>query len=241
MTISTNDNIPQKGLFGGAFADALTLIRILLTPLIMFVIIKAWSAKPDDPMGFVSLDLQLVLLASILFVIAALTDIADDFIGGDERTSSRFLGKFDDVADSILIAGTLLALLYVSNTAGLLHWTFAVPAFALLARDIIVSLIKSHQLSKFGLIETRLGDIKGVLAMLGVCILVASPWLSNIVDSVRAGNTVESALNVYDNASPLVWNIGLCILWMAAILSLITGLKLLTSGKTETIDSHEAI
>lgn len=239
MTISMNDNdaptpdVSTQGVStqGGAFADGLTCIRIALTPLIMFVIIKAWSAKPDDPMGFVSLNLEWVLLASILFVIAALTDILDDFIGGGARAEGRRLGWIDDIADSVLVSGTLLALAWVSYTAGLLHWSFYVPVAALIGRDILIGIIKGHQLSKFGLLESRLGDIKGALAMLSVCILVASPWLSNVLDGLRAGNTAEGAMHIYNNPSPWVWIIGVSILWVAALLSLITGLKILATSK----------
>lgn len=216
---------------GGLFADTLTFARIALTPLIMFVIVKAWSAKPDDPMGFVSLDLRLVLLASTLFTIAALTDVLDDFVGGGARTEVRRLGWIDDVADSLLVSGTLLALAWVSYTAGLLHWSFYIPVTVLIGRDTLIGIIKGHQLSKFGLLESRLGDIKGALAMLAVCILVASPWLSNVLDGLRAGNTAEGAMLVYNNPSPWVWIIGVCILWIAALLSLITGLKILATSK----------
>ncbi len=213
----------------GALADGLTLVRVILTPIIMFIIIKAWSPKPDDPMGFVSLNLNLVLLASILFAIAAVTDILDDYVGGSLRKNGRLLGWFDDIADSFLIMGTLAALLWVTNKAGLLHWSFAVPSFVLIGRDLFLGIFKGIEFSKQGFLETRLGDMKSALAMLGTCILVASPWLSNLIDNIRAGNTAEGALKVYDSASPLAWNSGLVILWVAALLSLITAYQLLTS------------
>jgi len=84
MTTLTNDNETEavkretgKRETGGAFADGLTLVRVLLTPVIIFVIIKAWSAKPGDAEGFVSLNIKLVLLASTLFALAAITDFLD--------------------------------------------------------------------------------------------------------------------------------------------------------------------
>lgn len=224
-----NDNTQ----ISGALADGLTLVRVVLTPVIMFIIIKAWSIKPDDPMGFVSLNLKLVLLASILFAIAALTDILDDYIGGSLKKGGRLLGWFDDIADAVLIIGTLSALLCVTYTAGLLHWSFAAPAFIFIGRDILLGLIKRREFSRHGFLETRLGDIKNALAMLGTCILVASPWLSNIIDGMRAGNSAEGALKVYNSASHLAWNTGLVILWLAALLSLITAFKFLTS-KSDT-------
>ncbi len=230
MTTSTNNNNDGaiKGETGGALADGLTIVRVLLTPVIMFIIYKAWSAKPGDAEGFVSLDLKLVLLASVLFVIAALTDVLDNYVGGSDLANERQFGWFDDIADSVLIDGTLLALVWVLNKAGLLHWSFAVPVLILVLRDVVLGLTKGYAFSKFGLLETRLGDLKSALAMLATCTLVAAPWLTNLVDSFRAGRSDDVA-HVYNSASTWVWNTGLVALWIAAILALYTGFKLLTA------------
>jgi len=240
MTISTNDHDNQAvarhsgSLIKGVIADAITLVRIGLTPVIMFVIIKAWTSQPNVFEGFWPLDTELVLLASVLFAIAALTDIFDDLIGGNSSAYARKLGWFDDIADSFLIVGTLLSLVWVVGKAGLLHWSFAVPVLILFIRDIVIGLLKSLKFSKDNFQETRLGDIKNALAMLAVCLLVAAPWLSNLVDSFRAGRT-EDISQVYGSAITMVWNTGLAVLWIAALLSLITlslfsGKKLLTAN-----------
>ncbi len=230
MTTSTNDNNDGviKGATGGALADGLTIVRVLLTPVIMFIIYKAWSAKPGDVDGFVSLDLKLVLLASVLFVVAALTDILDDFLGGSAYASERQFGWFDDIADSVLIDGTLIALVWVLGKADLLHWSFAVPVLILVLRDIVLGLTKGYAFSKFGLLETRLGDLKSALSMFAACTLVAAPWLTNLVDNFRAGRSDDVA-QVYNAASTWVWNTGLVALWIAAILALYTGFKLMTT------------
>ncbi len=231
MTISTNDNENPSyvsrslKVIRGALADALTLVRICLTPVIMFVIIKAWSSKPSDTEGYFSLNLELVLLASILFLIAVMTDILDDFIGGNTTAVFRKLVWFDDIADSLLIIGTLLSLIWVTGQANLLHWSFAVPVLVLFIRDIVIGLFKSLKFSKSKFQETRLGDIKNALAMFAVCLLVAAPWLSNIVDSFTVGR-VEDSIEIYNAPSAIIWNIGLAVLWLAAILSVFSGKKL---------------
>ena len=74
--------------------------------------------------------------------------------------------------------------------------------------------------------------------MLAVCILVASPWLSNLVDNFRVGRTEDISL-VYNSAITMVWNTGLVVLWIAAILSIYTGKKSLTkktATKTVTLE-----
>lgn len=237
MTTSTNDNKAVARANGGALADGLTLIRVFLTPIIMFVIIKAWSEKPGDAEGFISLDLKLVLLASVLFVIAALTDVLDNVVGGSDHANERQFGWFDDIADSVLISGTLLALVWVLGKADLLHWSFAVPVMLMVLRDIVLGLTKGYEFSKFGLLETRLGDMKSALAMFATCTLVAAPWLSNLVDGFRAGRS-DDLLQVYNAGSTWVWNIGLVALWIAAILSIFTGYKLLTT-KAPTLEEAQ--
>ncbi|HHL43293.1 MAG TPA: hypothetical protein ENJ42_06745, partial [Hellea balneolensis] len=142
MSEENHSDISGAKAAGGALADGLTFVRLAITPIIMFVIIKAWSGQPDDPLGFVSLKMDLVVLASILFVVAALTDIADDFVGGSATANARMFGWFDDIADSVLVAGTIIALLWVSHRVGLLHWTFAVPAAIYIGRDVLISLFK---------------------------------------------------------------------------------------------------
>ena len=243
MTTSTNDTDGQNisGQTGGALADALTLVRALLTPLIMFIIIKAWSAKPGDTEGFISLDIKLVVLASILFAVAAFTDLLDDYLGGradggDGRNLRKF-GWFDDIADSVLILGTLVALVWALGKADILHWSFAVPVMILVLRDIIIGLTKGYSFSKYGLLETRLGDLKSALGMFATCTLIASPWLTNIVDNFRAAKT-QNPMQIYDAASTWIWNIGLAALWITAILAIWTGFKLLT---TKPVTPDEAV
>lgn len=219
MTISTNktgeDNSTQSG---GAIADALTFIRLMLTPVIMFIIIKGWP------------DLNMALLASFLFIIAAITDVLDDYFGGTENAPNRKFGWFDDIADIVLVVGTLIALLYVTHKGGVLGWMFAVPAGVIIAREVLVGLLKGYDMTKSGWPETKYGAIKNGLVMLGTCLLVASPWITSWIDKAMTnGENVEALMT----ASPQVWMIGQGVLWFAALVSLITGMKILTTKAGE--------
>lgn len=213
MTTSTNENNVQ---IGGAFADALTWTRVLLTPLIMFIIIKGgWP------------EVGMALFASMLFAVAALTDIFDDLIGGAETSRARKLGWFDDIADTVLIMGTLAAMLWVLHSSGFLTWVFAVPAGLVIGRDLVVGLVKGKTLRKAGWPETKLGTLKTAVSMLAVCLMVASPWLTNWIGGM-SGETMTAA-GAY--SAPWVGRTALGLLWIATILSLITGVMIL-SGKT---------
>ena len=201
-----DDVSPKKA--GGALADALTLVRILATPLIMGLIIVYWP------------DTQMAVFASILFVLAALTDIFDDYFGGSSKSSVRKYGWVDDIADTVLIVGCLIALSIVLMRAAMFAWPFAIPAGVIIVRECVVGLFKGFELNRFGWPDSKLANAKSGFSMLAVCILVASPWLTQALDKMRAGS--EKAMAVFDAASPWIWMIGMGVLWIAAVLSIIT-------------------
>ncbi len=213
--MKTDDSIDSPKAAGGAFADALTWLRILIMPLVAFLIWRGW--QPVDAGG---IDVGLTLLASALFAIGALTDIFDDFLGGNERSVHRRFGYLDDVADTVLVVGTLLALLYVVHRAGLMSWLLLVPAAILIGRELIVGLFKGYELSRFYFPDSLLSNFKSGLSMLATCLLLASPWLQSWVDRMMAGE--DKVAEVFATSSPTIWIAGQLILWAAAILSVIT-------------------
>jgi len=215
MTISTNKTGETDSTASvGAIADALTLVRLLLTPIIMLVIIKGWP------------DLNMAVLATFLLIIAALTDFFDDYFGGTENAPNRKFGWFDDIADIVLVVGSLIAMLFVTHKAGFLGWLFAVPAGVIIIREVLVGLLKGYDMTKNGWPETKYGSIKNGLTMLGTCLLVASPWITTWIDTAMSG---EDNVDALLSTSPYVWMIGQGVLWFAALVSLITGFKILTT------------
>lgn len=197
---------------GGAFADGLTLIRILLTPVIMFLIISHWPVT------------AIAALASMLFLIAALTDVFDDYFGGTDASVFRRFGYLDDIADTVLCTGTLAALLFVTHRAGFLAWPFAVPAGIIIAREIVIGLAKGKQIAIYGWPDNFLSSAKSGFIMLAVCILVATPWLTQWFDALRA--TDSNVVDVFNNASPVIWVIGEIALWIGAVFSILSAIKI---------------
>ncbi|MEP3653604.1 MAG: CDP-alcohol phosphatidyltransferase family protein [Litorimonas sp.] len=228
--MKTDDAIESPKAAGGAFADALTWLRILIMPLVAFLIWKGW--QPVDMGG---IDLGLTLLASALFAIGALTDIFDDFLGGNERSVHRRYGYLDDVADTVLVVGTLLALLFVVHRAGLMSWLFLVPAVVLIGREIFVGLFKGFELSRYYLPDTLLSNLKSGLSMLATCLLLASPWLQSWIDRMMAGE--DKVAEIFATSSPAIWIAGMLILWVAAILSVVTAVGLFRTDFTAANDA----
>jgi len=227
--MKTEDTIDNPKAAGGAFADALTWLRILIMPLVAFLIWKGWQ-----PVAVGGIDLGLTLLASALFAIAALTDIFDDFLGGNERSVHRKFGFLDDIADTVLVVGTLIALIFVVNRAGLMSWMFLVPAGILIGRELIVGLLKGFELSRYFLPDTLLSNMKSGVSMLATCLLLASPWLQVWVDRIMAGE--DQVAEVFATGSPGVWIAGQILLWVAALLSIITAVHLFKTDFTAAND-----
>jgi phosphatidylglycerophosphate synthase len=196
---------------GGALADGLTFVRLFLTPVIMAVIISSWP------------DIKMAVFASILFLVAAVTDIFDDYFGGTSRSIYRKYGWIDDIADTVLVTGTLIALLWVMAREDLLNWTFALPALVLIVREIVVGVLKGRQLRKFGWPDYKLSNAKVGFSVLAVSVLVASPWLSQFMDVFRAADDSSRLLNI---GSPWVWVFGVACLWLAAVLSVSSAIRI---------------
>lgn len=228
MTTSTNNapapNSDGGTADGGVFADALTLVRLLVTPVVMALIIWGWP------------EAQVAALASILFVIAAVTDIFDDYFGGGARSPLRSYGYLDDIADTVLIIGSLIALSIVIYLNGLMHWAYAVPVFIIIAREIMVGFLKGYELSRYGWPDNFYSSAKAGFAMLGTVLLVGAPWLTNWVDRLRANE--DNVMAVFSSGSPLIWVLGQGALWLAAIFSLISAYKILTFKRISDTDGE---
>ena len=245
---------------GGAFADGLTLVRLFLTPLVMYLIIaKGWPR------------LDIALLASVLFAIAALTDIFDDMTGGTETSIYRKFGWFDDIADTVLMIGTLIAMLwvfyftqgsdYLSNgeiiqdVKPAVPMLFVITASIIIVREIFVGLFKGFAMTKVRGQANKLGNIKTAFIMLGTCILLASPWLSSWINGLsgnedpstvsrdiaeevmnNSANVDMSVFGQFVDTSNYVWNFGLAVLWIGAILSVISAVLLFTQNESAAND-----
>lgn len=232
-----NDSDSELKRSGGAFADGLTLIRALLTPVVMYLIIaKGWPA------------VNIAILVSVLFAVAALTDLFDDMTGGTETSIYRKLGWFDDIADTILMVGTLAAMAYVFYTSQDQDITFKdprflffmIPVFIIIIRELLVAVIKGAEFTRTRMYEVGLGNFKTAMIMLGTCILLATPWLKTFIEPVFSrffsspepqtfdlSNLDSSVFDSFLFTHGPVWLLGLVILWIGAILSIITGLALL--------------
>jgi cardiolipin synthase len=182
--------------------NALTIGRIMVVPILMA--------------GILALGLrQESLFASVpivggLFIAATATDWLDGYLARKWKVVSGFGRMIDPIADKLLVAGCLIALVIVARGS----WIFMFPAVAIIFRDILVSGAREHAaLTGRVMPPTKLAKWKTAFEMASIAALIL--W------------TVGRATLPFDDAVPAIMDmsrsIGLGLLWLAALLSVYTG------------------
>ncbi len=128
----------------------LTTIRIVVVPIL------AWLLFRDDA----SSDSNR-FIAGILFIIAALTDIADGIIARRWNLITNFGKIFDPIADKALIGVALVGLSYLN----LLDWWFT---WVILAREIFVTFLRFWVINKGVIPASRGGKLKTIMQIVAI-------------------------------------------------------------------------
>jgi CDP-diacylglycerol--glycerol-3-phosphate 3-phosphatidyltransferase len=118
---------PNKEIFTPA--NVVTIIRIVLIPVFVFLLLAPWPSWAPDP-----LFAQMVKpwIAAGMFALLALTDSLDGYLARS-RNEVTNLGKFlDPLADKILVTAALLALIELGKLPA---WI----ALVIIGRDFLVS------------------------------------------------------------------------------------------------------
>jgi len=111
------------------------------------------------------------MVAFILFLTAALTDLADGYFARKQK-SETVLGKLmDPLADKVLVAVALIMLIPIGRVPA---WA----SFLILARELVVTGLRGVAASS-GIVvaASRMGKIKSVLQYIALCVLIFPPGL----------------------------------------------------------------
>lgn len=143
-------------------------------------------------------------LSMILFVAACVTDWFDGYFARRYHQISRFGRFLDPIADKLLVAAALVMLVDVGQLRGV----HVLAALIILAREILVSGLREF------LAELRVGVPVSQLAK----------WKTG------AQMIAIAVLLLGDAVPPIVTDIGLVLIWLAAVLTLVTGYDYLRTG-----------
>jgi cardiolipin synthase (CMP-forming) len=149
--------------------------------------------------------------ACVVFSTAALTDYFDGKLARTRRQVSNFGRMLDPIADKLLVGATLMML---AGEARLSFWGLY-PAIVILLREILVSGLREYLAGlRIGLPVTPLAKWKTGFQM-------------GALGTLLAGDSSATLLHL-----PFlpVAAIGEAMLWIAAVLTLMTGWDYLTAG-----------
>ncbi len=149
-------------------------------------------------------------IACGLFALAAITDFFDGYLARARGQMSAFGAFFDPVADKLLVASALLMMVGFDQISGLV----IIPAVVILCREILVSGLREYLAGlAVSLPVSRLAKWKTTVQMIAIGFLIV-------------GESAHPAIS----ADIPVRLIGEAGLWLAAVVTLITGFDYLRTG-----------
>jgi len=148
-----------------------------------------------------------------VFVVASLTDFLDGYLARKWEQTSPIGIMLDPIADKLLVSACLLLLAADGTIAGWAIWA----AIIILSREILVSGLREYLAElKVSVPVTQLAKWKTAVQMVAVGFLLAGP----------AG----------DKVLPYTTEIGLGLLWIAAIITLYTGWDYFRAGLKHVVE-----
>jgi len=152
----------------------LTWLRVALIPLVVgiFFVPDAWMTEYERG-----------LAATVVFVVAALTDWFDGYLARKLNQTSAFGAFLDPVADKLMVAGALLLLVQLGRTN-------AVIAFVIIGREIAITALREW-MAQIGASKSvavsSLGKVKTAAQMIAIPMLLYAYPLFGVIDTLFVG------------------------------------------------------
>ncbi len=151
--------------------------------------------------------------ALAIFTIASITDFFDGYLARIWKQTSALGRMLDPIADKLLVAACLCLLAADGTIAGWTIWA----AIIILSREILVSGLREYLAElKVSVPVTTLAKWKTTVQMVAIGFLLAGP----------AG----------DKVLPYTSEIGIVLLWVAAVITLYTGWDYFRAGIKHMVD-----
>ena len=193
--------------------NKLTLTRILCVPILIIIYMFPYEMFSINVPVFhiFNADISLVnIVIFVIFSVASMTDLLDGQIARRKKLVTTF-GKFaDPIADKLLV-NTILLLLASDGTISII-----IPII-MVARDIIVDAIRLVAANRQIVVAAKpLGKLKTLTQMIGLCFMLLSDFPFSFFH----------------------FPIGSILIWIACVISVISGIDYFISNKdllTESI------
>ncbi|MEM1363229.1 MAG: CDP-diacylglycerol--glycerol-3-phosphate 3-phosphatidyltransferase [Pseudomonadota bacterium] len=213
--------------------NILTLLRLFAAPAVAFAF-AIWVRPQAD------------WIALALFIGAALTDWIDGYLARAWNQQSRFGTMLDPIADKAMV---ITALAVVMGTSGLSPWVI-IPAAVILLREVFVSGLREFLGADAGrLAVTKLAKWKTTAQMVAIATLMLSMGLQSehaVLYHTVSAEAYETAMAAgtgwiwwSGQAGWLIGLLGLALLWLAAVLTALTGWDYLSKAMPYLKDVQE--
>ncbi|WP_374292834.1 CDP-diacylglycerol--glycerol-3-phosphate 3-phosphatidyltransferase [Paenirhodobacter enshiensis] len=157
--------------------------------------------------------------ALALFIIAAITDYFDGYLARLWRQESKFGAMLDPIADKAMV---VIAIMVLTGYSGMNPWLI-LPATVILFREVFVSGLREYLGADRKLLKvTRLAKWKTTAQMVAIAILFLGTGL-DYVETGRAPRAGEGDIPMGLSLADLATHVGLALIWIAAVLTAITG------------------
>ncbi len=175
------------------------------------------AAAPGVALVFVAFNRPLAdWLAIALFVLAALTDYADDYLARAWKQESAFGRMLDPIADKAMVVIALSVIVGLSGINPLI----LVPVAFILLREVFVSGLREFLGARAGRLKvTWLAKWKTTAQMVAIPVLL----LAGVFEFDRRHGQFWISSWFHDWASWTLGNAGLILIWLAGALTLLTG------------------
>lgn len=202
------------------FPNILTALRLLAAPLIavMFLLF---------PRPFAD------FLALGLFIVASLTDYLDGYLARKWQQVTKLGAMLDPIADKAMVVIALMVIVAFSS----LSVVVVLPAAIILFREVFVSGLREFLGDTAGTLKvTKLAKWKTASQMVAIAVLLAQGIFEHYFGMWSWGMDQETVTQILTGAAEdeiglrsvyqgavLTSQAGLVLIWIAAVLTLITG------------------
>ena len=204
--------------------NVLTIVRLIAAPMVAVMFLYFTRPYAD-------------WFALILFLVAAVTDWFDGYLARAWKQETKLGRMLDPIADKAMVVIALMVIIGFSSWS---PW-LVLPATVILFREVFVSGLREFLGDTAGTLRvTKLAKWKTTCQMIAIAVLFShgvfehylamSAWGMDetLIQSVFAGETADlQGLRWKHAAMEWAGLIGLFLLWVAALLTLITGVDYL--------------
>jgi len=171
--------------------------------------------------------------ALILFVLAAITDWFDGHLARSWKQETKLGTMLDPIADKAMV---VIALMVIVGYSSMSPW-LVLPATVILFREVFVSGLREFLGDTAGTLKvTRIAKWKTTMQMVAIAVLFSQGVFEHYLVAATDGMDMamfqailqgheEDVLGLHWKWTGMIWTgrIGLWLLWLAAALTLVSG------------------